>query len=926
MRIKNVQLENFLGLLEGTGRSEIFVDFEPAHAAGLQRQLLFGRNGSGKTTLLNALTPFPSQGDERSVLIAPGRAGRKIITFDRDGTEVRCDVRWSSKGKTSCFVYLDGSPDPTRETAKGNVGEYLRNIEDLLGVTPEYLKIGRVGGRVSGFLDLGPSKRKEYIGQFMPEVEEWAAMHKNVAKRVSQMRSQLQGMQVELDRIEPREELENAGRRADAECARLREEIRALDIRIGSANGALAEMRPGREGLVRRADIQYSEELVFNPVAAVIDAVRKRRQTAAAQLSRLMEERPILARYTDVPTTAAKIAEIETTIARLSGEVDGTTQQRSSARSVLDRAIVEEKEVGQNLSRIETSTVQLDLLRTKLSEAEARTAELTEQADGLPGPPDGVSYEEVKAACDALTALEGEVSDLRGQFPSPACLDLARQLEMDDDRLAEHGVRNIIAARDVQQRLDVARARVATIEAQASFHRRFDGMHCSDPRCPFERHIAQFASAAQELGEKLDEIKVLEERVTSGAVVTGENAITRSAAKAVVAAHARVRKHRPTYVAAGIWDRVGPEAAFYTLVASTATDAALAFAPQRLLDAMAIKRDLTESARIADGLRERIAGLEALRSAKEQVVESRNRAVAAVEVARADLAVVEAKLSQLQSTLAAQEHALSLLRQLASLHDQVASADQSVESLSAISADLEQMRERWENADADFQEATGHRATAGAQLEEATSALSDARMRLGRRDEYEARIGEMQGRLARGQAVAEACHPAKGAPVEFLREFLDSTRDSVNDLLDVAMQGEFRIGFSLSESEFRIPVSRSSGRVIPDVTEASEGQLALAKTVLSLALVRQVVQATGRYNVICLDEIDGPLDKERNRERFAEIVDRLSIELGLEQLFMISHNDNFATAPAGLVLLPGHSMPISDRAFMQNKLVLADFS
>jgi DNA repair exonuclease SbcCD ATPase subunit len=114
--------------------------------------------------------------------------------------------------------------------------------------------------------------------------------------------------------------------------------------------------------------------------------------------------------------------------------------------------------------------------------------------------------------------------------------------------------------------------------------------------------------------------------------------------------------------------------------------------------------------------------------------------------------------------------------------------------------------------------------------------------------------------------------------------------------------------------------------VIRDVTEASEGQLALAKTVLSLALVKQTVQAQGGYNVICFDEIDGMLDRERNRERFAEIVERLSSELGLEQLIMISHNDNFAASPAGIVLFPGHAMPVTDESFLSNKLILADFS
>ena len=235
------------------------------------------------------------------------------------------------------------------------------------------------------------------------------------------------------------------------------------------------------------------------------------------------------------------------------------------------------------------------------------------------------------------------------------------------------------------------------------------------------------------------------------------------------------------------------------------------------------------------------------------------------------------------------------------------------------------MHERWDAVLTDRDDATAAKHDAVIAMQQADSALADARLRLSRRDEFEGRLADMQGKLTRAQAVADACHPARGAPIEFLRDFLDVTRDNVNELLDVAMRGEFRIGFSLTDSEFRIPVSKGSGRVIPDVTEASDGQLALAKTVLSLALVKQTVQAQGGYNVISFDEIDGMLDRERNRERFAEIVERLSAELGLEQLIMISHNDNFAASPAGIVLFPGHAMPVDDRTFLENKVVLARF-
>jgi DNA repair exonuclease SbcCD ATPase subunit len=926
MRIKNAYVEGYLGLLEGTGRNELSVDFAPAHEAGLQRIMLFGRNGSGKSTFMNALTPFPSQGDDRSSIIVPGRAGRKVITFMRGETEVKCDIRWSSKGKTSCFMFLNGSDQPMELTAKGNIGEYLKAVEQELGVTPEFLKIGRVGSRVSGFLDLGPGPRKNYIGNFMPEVEEWAAMHKNVSKRVSAMKQQLQGLQVELDRIEPREELDNALRRGEAELARLRDEGSRLDTRIGSAQGALDEMRPTRLRIIEEAGLPPSDDYIFNPIAAAASAQEGVATRAEGQIAKLVQERPRLEAFRDPVVAKAKAAEIGNTVAGLNGQLDALRSTRLDARGRLDTAIKAETEAKTALNKAAGSAAQLETLTTQAAQLEAKVHMLTETAEGMAAVPDELSYDEVKVASDALMGLESEVADLRGAFPTPELLDLAVKNAMDSDALRGVAAGLTANARELRTRLDTARSRIGTIEAQVQFHNRFAGMHCNDPRCPFESHIGQFATAGEELASKKAEIESLEGRSENATAEARNAEVAASAAKAVVAAHSRLRRYRPVLEAAGVWESVGPSAAFYDLVASGTAVTSQVLSVTNLLEAVGVKRDLSESKRTLAGVRERIAGLEALRDAREQLEESAGRASEAVSRAREEHDAANSKVTQVEQSVGVQEQALALINQLITLHDNAEAARAKAATLAEAGTVLEQMRERWTAAETDLNEARGARDSVTIGMQSADQALAGARLRLSRRDEFEGRLAEMQGKLERAQAVAEACHPARGAPIEFLRDFLDVTRDTVNELLDVAMRGEFRIGFSLTDSEFRVPVSKGSGRVIPDVTEASEGQLALAKTVLSLALVKQTVQAQGGYNVICFDEIDGMLDRERNRERFAEIVERLSSELGLEQLVMISHNDNFAASPAGIVLFPGHAMPVTDESFLSNKLILADFS
>jgi DNA repair exonuclease SbcCD ATPase subunit len=924
MRIKDAYVEGYLGLLEGTGRNELSVNFEPAHAAGIQKILLFGRNGSGKTTFMNALSPFPTQGDDRSTIIVPGHAGRKIITFDRNGTEIKCDIRWSSKGKTSCFMFIDGSDQPLDLTAKGNIGEYLKAVEQELGVTPDFLKMGRVGARVNSFLDLSPGPRKNFIGQFLPELEEWSVMYKNVSKRVSTIKAQLQGLQVELDRIEPRDELENTMRRTDAELNRLREEVSRLDTRIGAASGAFDEMSSARARMITEAGFD-PEDGEFNPILQYAEGSKAAAAKAESQIAKLVTERPRLEAFRDPAIAKAKAAEITNTIARLNGELSALRSNRLQTRSRLDAAIKAETDAKTALNRAAGSAEQLAALSTQAEQLEAKVSTLTEQAATYSGLPDGLTYDEVKVASDALMNLQSEIGDLRAAFPTPDLLELAVKRDMDGDALRSIAAGLTANARELRARLDTSRARIGTIEAQVQFHNRFAGMHCNDPRCPFEAHIGQFASAADELASKKAEVESLEKRAEAAQEEARNTEAAASAAKAVVAAHARLRRFRPTLEAAGIWPAVGPSSAFYELINSGSTEAADTLSVTRLLDGLAVKRDLTEANRTLTGVRERIAGLEALRDARSQLEDNFARAQEQVAAARDDHGRADAEVTRVEQSVTVQDQALQLLNQLIALHDAAEKARADADRLAGMGTTLEAMHERWDAVLADRQEATAAKHDAVLAMQQADSALADARLRLGRRDEYEGRLADMQGKLDRAQAVADACHPARGAPIEFLRDFLDVTRDNVNELLDVAMRGEFRIGFSLTDSDFRIPVSKGSGRVIPDVTEASEGQLALAKTVLSLALVKQTVQAQGGYNVICFDEIDGMLDRERNRERFAEIVERLSAELGLEQLVMISHNDNFAAAPAGIVLFPGHCMPVDDRTFLENKIVLARF-
>jgi energy-coupling factor transporter ATP-binding protein EcfA2 len=926
MRFLSARLEGNLGILEGTGRREMFVDFSPAHEAGLTRILLMGRNGSGKSSFVKSLHPFPKNSDD-GLIVVPGTAGRKIVTLARpSGGIMTCDVKWSKAGTISCMLSID--EEIVRSTAKGNVGEYLAAVKEHLGVTPAYLRIGHVGGAVSGFLGMLATARKSYIGQFMPEMDEWSSMHRNASKRLRVLNDELKGMRVELDRIEPREELEATMARSDASYRRLSEEVSRLDTAAGSAAGTMAAISAVRSPLVAESGVSDPGELAeFNPVLGAATAAASAAAKAAADVARHVQERPALEPFASQPAAAlAKAASIREVIARISGESSAATQARLGSRARLDRAITEEGTAESRAKQLEGSASQVSELKTLIAAQRATKSALLEATSRLPGAPDGLTYDQVKAATDALSSLESDVAEVRNSFSSSKDLDDAALLKFDDV-----AIRNIVdrvegTLIELKQRLQNAEARVVTAESQSVFYRRFKGMHCSDSKCPFEVVVGGFVDVEKEIETKKSEIQTLSGRILSFEEHLRNLAVSRSASRSALALHGKISKHRMTYAAAGVWDRVGPLDAFASLVSSAGSASAEVLSVQKLLSAISKKRDLAEATRVLGATEERLGHINELVVARDSVLASLASAKEAVTLAREDHGQVDAEATRLAGALEGQRAALTLLEVVIALQNRAAEQEARAAVLSAISARLEANRARWESSAAEKVTLSAQSLSASEGREQSLIELQNSQTRLDRRDEYEARLAAIAGRITVSQTICDACHPARGAPVEFLRDFLDVTRTTVNELLDVAMQGDFRIGFELSDDEFRIPVYKGSGRIIRDVMESSYGQLALAKTVISLALIKQAVMGAGSYNVVCLDEIDGPLDQERNRQRFPEIIDRIVADLGIEQLFLISHNENFHAAPAGLILFPGHALDLSDQSFVGNKVILANFN
>lgn len=139
--------------------------------------------------------------------------------------------------------------------------------------------------------------------------------------------------------------------------------------------------------------------------------------------------------------------------------------------------------------------------------------------------------------------------------------------------------------------------------------------------------------------------------------------------------------------------------------------------------------------------------------------------------------------------------------------------------------------------------------------------------------------------------VRDSLTSKTGIPLHFISNYLKDTEEFTNEILDLAYNGNLYIDkFDISADEFAIPYI-NNGKKVDDVKYASQGELSFFNIALSFALSRQ---ALSKYNIMLLDEPDGPLDLEK-REKFINIMDHQLDAINGEQSFIITHNSMFSS-------------------------------
>lgn len=186
-RILYIELKNFIGLRKINNEENIYkTSFK--QEINNNTIMIFGENGKGKTTLLENLTPYSNM-LSRNVKDSINYPAHKIINFIniKNNKIYTFEVYWNSETETKGYIKIDG--EYHENTKKGNITEYNFLVDKMFG---EFNKFKHSLFLQQGVLEIvkaKPSERIKIINNFMQDLQIYTDIKKNTDTKINDLKN-----------------------------------------------------------------------------------------------------------------------------------------------------------------------------------------------------------------------------------------------------------------------------------------------------------------------------------------------------------------------------------------------------------------------------------------------------------------------------------------------------------------------------------------------------------------------------------------------------------------------------------------------------------------------------------------------------------------------------------------------------------------
>lgn len=913
MRIEKIILENFAGIFAGTHKTKIEIDFSNNKNNII---VLNAGNGSGKTTLLSLLHPLRGTFDSRTDIVLKGEVGHSKCWLSHNGHNYITE-HFYGKSKNKSFFMKDGIE--LNET--GTIKSFNKIAYEELGIDEEYFKIGRIGNNVSNFIDQKTTDRKKFMNHYIPSIDEYLEAYDIVKskytlttqsiKKLTQANSFYKGideMKDELNSIDNSIESYNKSiKKREKNIEQIKTSNDFLDKEIRD----LAEDHETNDiidVITNFEDYEFDKsQEVINNTNIIIALEEKFPQLSSftnEELSKIIKEKEF-----KVNVTSGDINRIKFDIKDLQNKIISINNDKYSYETKKENMCNEDIDVNKLEVKIKENNVNINDLKNKINSFEKNESYDSNYVSYLF---ENKSNEKVNFEnfIDSLISIKSNYSD--NIVNSYLNIDINESTKrLDEYNASKENYESALDENDKE--LSDLNSKLNFVDSNLS--KRPD--KCKIDSCEFikssvlfnEKERPKIIEIENENENFIKEINNLNKEIEFYTNILNLNKEFKDLFKSKT--FSSLSEYMQNYL-------ISLDRNLLTSNISSIQD--LFF---YIFDNVDYYLTLNSIESENEILNSKVNSYKSSQELYETYINEIKRLNDEANSINNDIDNKYKEIEVLNNNLIKYQKQLKVFESYYDSLNKVNTIRQEYEVIKncydKISEKYNTIKENYDKLSTNEEELKVYEKNLNELLikqKELNKNISIVETNL----EEINKLSETYDDL---KEVKEALDPKTGIPIVFINNYLKSISVNANNLLKIAYGDKFKIKFDVTATDFNIEVYKSSGTYLSDISQASQGEVSLTNISLSLSMLQNMVK---KYNIIYLDEIDATLSSE-NRRLFIDMLEKQIETLGIEQCFIITHNNEFYNKNVDLILLKDHDCPIDDdgnidKEFLEGKNII----
>lgn len=868
MKLVRLKLINFASIWTAMNKKEIDINFKKCKNHVV---LLVGRNGSGKTSLLSNLHPFPHLGtlDLRNSqdLIRDGLDGYKLFECSDGKINYKIEHMYLyNNGKRKILSYI--KKNGTELNSSGSVKSFIEIINMEMGLDPTFLKILRLGPNTIDLINLKASERKDFISTLLADVDIYNQLFKVANEESKYVKNNLKVVTSKYDGLSDEKELISEQQ---------------------SLNNLLEQVEEAKANIIK----------TYYTTKGQLDTLVLSENEKVEYLSEYNTNKQQIEYYLHGNRAEAKQFMLD--YQKDKEEYNQLTNQKSNLLSLRDNMQVDLTKVKEQLTDYQNS-YKIIKERESVSDMEAKIKSCLEQIKAYKS--------QIKVSCHH--SLETYLQLFQGYNNIITLKDKIYEYPMQSlDFIKEHCIG--IKGDEIYNELDkLVTEKLKKTSEKLAEQKILDKL---EHKQGMIRYIPKDCELYEHCPYYLSTLKINSKSSSSYESLAYEFEIMDGVRKVLIIF--KNIEDEMKKLNKGLYDselKLSFEQ-LLVMIFNQRDNAKLSkfiSKIQSFIDSAQAKVDLAKEEELLD------------RYNKEKVLlandTSINLLTKEITKCETEIQTKETTLNQYKKELAKVEEAITKLEDSLAEHKEyylfVSNTEEHMDTLKDMVdhyhtlSNSRRYEDQLQSLTQEFKAQLDHYEHT---IQTTKTSLDRVRFALNEKKKYKDEKKQLEDRYEYTEIIKDSLSSSKGIPLIFIQLHLKNIQILANQIIHEMFDQNISLNdFIITEKEFAMPYT-VNGITINDVSLSSQGERTTIAMALSFAILQQF---TTKYNVMLLDEMDGPLYKE-NKEKFIRIVERQMEKIGSEQIVMITHNNLFEDYPVDLIC----TSPMNDNDYSASNII-----